>query len=220
MDSTLWNRCASGNDFIFWYGKHNINAFYLPLPSSPCAPCNFCYPCPPGLPRFPLNLQNTKHRYGIHYQLKFKSSLTNPGSEDGTASANTAISPETYHCCHNTENWQTWEVERWAARSTRQLTADGLCSQCAKVARIYTSLLVYTSIWGKILVFYSYFCDLLVFLWFRAHSTRCELFHPVKSYGNDSAILKQSKIMLLNFELHRSMCFFKTKTVLVYALLS
>ncbi len=55
-----------------------------------------------------------------------------------------------------------------------------------------------------LLVFYSYFCDLLVFLWFRAHSTRCELFGPVKSYGNDSAILKQSKNMLLNFELHRS----------------
>ena len=51
---------------IFLYGKPNINAFYLPLPSSPCAPCNFCNPCPPGPPRFPLNLQNTKHRYGIH----------------------------------------------------------------------------------------------------------------------------------------------------------
>ena len=71
MDSTLWNRCASGNVFIFRYGKPNINAFYLPLPSSPCKPCNFnfCNPCPPGPPRFPLNLQNTKHRYGIHLQL-------------------------------------------------------------------------------------------------------------------------------------------------------
>ena len=93
-------------------------------------------------------------------------------------------------------------------------------SQCDKVARIYTSLLVYTSIWGKILVFYSYFCDLLVFLWFRAHFTHCELFEPVKSYGNDSAILKQSKNMLLNFELHRSTMNLHQKNVLTYALLS
>ena len=115
--------------------------------------------------------------------------------------------------------------------------------QCDKVARIYTSLLVYTSIWGKILVFYSYFCDLLVFLWYRAHSTCCELFDPVKSYGNDSAILKQSKYMLLNFEPHRCTlnlhqkncadlrtfvvkmsrveftCFFKTKTLILLVFL-
>ena len=92
--------------------------------------------------------------------------------------------------------------------------------QCDKVARIYTSLLVYTSIWGKILLFYSYFCDLFVFLWFGPHFTRCELFEPDKSYGNDSSILKQSKNMLLNFELHRSTMNLHQKNVLIYALLS
>ncbi len=61
---------------------------------------------------------------------------------------------------------------------------------------------------------------LLVFLWFRAHFTHCELFEPVKSYGNDSAILKQSKNMLLNFELHRSTMNLHQKNVLTYALLS
>ena len=104
--------------------------------------------------------------------------------------------------------------------TSRGAPSERAGSQCDKVTRIYTSLLVYTSIWRKILVFYSYFCDLLVFLWSGAHSTCCELFDPVKSYGNDSAILKQSKNMLLNFELHRSTCFLKTKTVLIYALLS
>ena len=64
-----------------------------------------------------------------------------------------------------------------------------------RATRIYEHLRKKYSYFTRIFVVYSYL---------RAHSTRCELFDPVKSFGNDSAILKQSKNMLLNFELHRS----------------
>ena len=63
-----------------------------------------------------------------------------------------------------------------------QLSCPLLVYQCAQVARIYTR-------YSYIRVFeekYSYFTRIFViysyFLWFRAHSTRCELFEPVKSY--------------------------------------
>ena len=56
---------------------------------------------------------------------------------------------------------------------------EGRFAVCPTRSYLY-ALLVYTSIWGKIFVFYSYFCDLLVFFWFRAHSMRWELFEPVQ----------------------------------------
>ena len=99
------------------------------------------------------------------------------------------------------------------AASTLFLVQSLMFLQCAQLARIYTRysyIRVFEekcSYFTRIFVIYSYFWA------FWAHSTRCELFEPVKSYGNDSAILKQSKNMLLNFELHRSTMNFELWTM-------
>ena len=67
----------------------------------------------------------------------------------------------------------------WLVGSYRRHLGKGSVTKSLVFIRAYSYIRVFEekySYFTRIFVIYSYF------LWFRAHSTRCELFEPVKSY--------------------------------------